>query len=62
MPLNRAVLNAALIAEAIRKAQKLTGKRQVDGDDVRRGFEALNITDARWREIGLPGFAAPVRI
>jgi len=59
---NRAVLNAALIAEAIRRAQNLTGKKQVNGDDVRRGFEALNITDARWKEIGLPGFAAPIHL
>ena len=59
---NRAVLNAALIVEAIRSAQNLTGKRQVNGDDVRRGFEALNITDARWKEIGLPGFAAPIHL
>ena len=54
--------NAALIAEAIRSAQNLTGKKQVNGDDVRRGFEALNITDARWKEIGLPGFAAPIHL
>ena len=59
---NRAVLNAALIAEAIRSAQSLTGKKQVNGDDVRRGFEALSITDARWKEVGLPGFAAPIHL
>jgi branched-chain amino acid transport system substrate-binding protein len=59
---NRAVLNSALIAEAIRTAQKLTGKKQVNGEDVRRGFEALNITDARWKEMGLPGFAAPIHL
>ena len=59
---NRAVLNAALIAEAIRGAQSLTGKKQVNGDDVRRGFEALSITDARWKEVGLPGFAAPIHL
>jgi branched-chain amino acid transport system substrate-binding protein len=59
---NRAVLNAALIAEAIREAQSLTGKKHVNGDDVRRGFEALNISDARWKDIGLPEFAAPIRL
>ena len=36
---DRAVLNAALVAEAIRTAQHLTGKKQVNGEDVRRGFE-----------------------
>ena len=51
---NRAVLNSALIAEAIRTAQQLTGKKQVNGEDVRRGFENLNISEARWKEMGLP--------
>ena len=59
---NRAVLNSVLIADAIRTAQKLSGKKQVNGEDVRRGFEALNITDARWKEMGLPGFASPIHL
>jgi branched-chain amino acid transport system substrate-binding protein len=59
---NRAVLNAVLIAEAIRTAQHLTGKKMVNGEDVRRGLEALSITAARWQEIGLPGFAAPIHL
>ena len=41
---NRAIWNSVLIAEAIRNAQKITGKKVVTGDDVRRGFEALDIT------------------
>jgi branched-chain amino acid transport system substrate-binding protein len=59
---NRGVMNAVLISEAIRTAQRLTGKKQVTGEDVRRGLEALNITDARWRELGLEGFAAPIHL
>ena len=59
---NRAVWNSVLIAEAIRTAQKITGKKNVDGEDVRRGFENLNITPARLKEIGLEGFAAPVHL
>jgi branched-chain amino acid transport system substrate-binding protein len=59
---DRAVLNAALVAEAIRTAQRLTGKKAVNGEDVRRGFESLNITDARWKQLGLPGFAAPIHL
>ena len=59
---DRGVLNAALVAEAIRTAQHLTGNKQVDGADVRRGFESLNITDARWKELGLPGFAPPIHL
>jgi len=59
---NRAVMNSAMIAEAIRTAQQLTGKKQVNADDVRRGFEALNITEARWKEMGFPNFASPVHL
>jgi branched-chain amino acid transport system substrate-binding protein len=57
---NRGVMNSVLVAEAIHNAQKLTGKKLVTGEDVRRGFETLNITAARWKELGLDGFAAPV--
>ena len=59
---NRGVMNSVLIAEAIHTAQQLSGKKQVTGEDVRRGLEALNITDARWTELGLPGFAAPIHL
>ena len=59
---NRAVCNSMLIAEAIRNAQQLTGKKQVNGEDVRRGFETLNITPARLKELGLEGFASPVKL
>ena len=59
---NRGVYNAVLIAEAIRNAQQITGKKVVTGDDVRRGLETLKISPARWKEIGLPDFGAPVEV
>ncbi|OYU49689.1 MAG: ABC transporter permease [Rhizobiales bacterium PAR1] len=59
---NRGVYNSMLIAEAIRTAQKITGKKAVNGEDVRRGFEALNITEARLKEMGMEGFANPMKI
>ncbi len=59
---NRGVLNGVLITEAISTTQRLTGKKQVNGEDVRRGLENLNITDARWNELGLEGFAAPIHL
>ncbi len=59
---NRGVYNSMLIAEAIRNAQKITGKKVVNGEDVRRGLEALDITDARLKEMGMTGFAAPVKL
>ncbi len=57
---NKGVYNSVLIAEAIRNAQKITGKKVVDGADVRRGLETLNITAARWKELGLPEFGSPL--
>jgi branched-chain amino acid transport system substrate-binding protein len=59
---NRGVLNAAIMAEAIRNAQQITGKKVVTGEDVRRGLESLNITDARLKELGMEGFARPFRV
>jgi branched-chain amino acid transport system substrate-binding protein len=59
---NRGVYNAMLIAEAIANAQKLSGKKVVTGEDVRRGLETLNITDARLKALGMEGFAAPVKV
>ena len=59
---NRGVLNSIIIAEAIRNAQKLSGKKQITGVEMRRGLETLNITQARLKEIGADGFAAPMKI
>jgi branched-chain amino acid transport system substrate-binding protein len=57
---DRGVMNSVLVAEAIRNAQKITGKKAVTGEDVRRGLETLKITAERWKELGLPDFAAPL--
>ena len=59
---NKGVYNSVMIAEGIRNAQKITGKKVVSGEDVRRGLETLNITAERWKELGLPEFAAPLAI
>lgn len=59
---NRGVYNSMLVAEAIRNAQRLTGKKVINGEDMRRGLETLNITEARLKELGMEGFAAPVKV
>jgi branched-chain amino acid transport system substrate-binding protein len=59
---NRGVFNTVLVAEAIRNAQKLTGKKVVTGPDVRRGLETLAISAARWSELGFPDFGTTVRV
>jgi branched-chain amino acid transport system substrate-binding protein len=59
---NRGVYNSMLIAEGIRNAQRLTGKKVINGEDMRRGLEALNVSEARLKEMGMDGFAAPVKV
>jgi branched-chain amino acid transport system substrate-binding protein len=59
---NKGVYNSVLIAEAIRNAQKLTNKKVVNGEDVRRGLETLNISAARWKELGLAEFGSPLAV
>ena len=59
---NRGVLNSIMIAEAIGNAQRITGKTQVTGEDVRRGLESLNITQDRLKQLGADGFAAPMSV
>ena len=59
---NRAVMNAVIVAEAIRNAQKLTGKKVITGPEMRRGLETLTITPARWKAIGLPDFGPPIHV
>lgn len=59
---NHGVYNSMLIAEAIRTAQKVTGKKVVAGEDVRRGLEGLNVDAARLKEMGLEGFSGPIKL
>jgi len=59
---NRGVMNAVLVSEAIRTAQKLTGKKVINGEDMRKGLENLDLSEARLKEIGLEGFTQPVKV
>lgn len=59
---NRGVYNSMLIAEGIRNAQKLTGKKAVTGEDVRRGLETINLTPERLKELGMDGFTDPLKL
>ena len=34
----------------------------ITGEDMRRGLETLNITEARLKELGAEGFAAPMKV
>jgi branched-chain amino acid transport system substrate-binding protein len=58
----RTVYQGMMVAEAIRNAQKLTGKKVINAEDMRRGLEALNVTEARLKELGMEGFASPLKV
>jgi branched-chain amino acid transport system substrate-binding protein len=57
---DRGVYVGVLIAEAIRTAQRLSGRRAITGKDMRRGLESLSISAGRWAQLGLPDFASPI--
>jgi len=57
---NRGVFNAVVLAEAIREAQAKTGKSVITGADMRDGLEAINLTEERLTELGLPNFTGAV--
>jgi branched-chain amino acid transport system substrate-binding protein len=59
---NRGVYNSMIIAEAIRSAQQVSGKKVVTGDDLRRGLESLNIDEGRMAAAGLAGFGSTVKV
>jgi branched-chain amino acid transport system substrate-binding protein len=58
---NRGVLNSMLGVEAIRTAQAKFGNKPLTGEQVRWGFENLNLTDARIKELGFEGMIKPLK-
>ena len=59
---NRGVYNSMLIVEGIRRAQELAGKTVIDATDMRVGLENLDITEERLKEMGMEGFALPMKL
>lgn len=59
---NRGLVAAMWTAEAIRTAMAIHGTNKVTGKHVRDGFEALDVDEARLKELGLPDFTIPVKI
>jgi branched-chain amino acid transport system substrate-binding protein len=60
---NRGVVNAMLSAEAIRTAlAKYGSKTAPTSEQVRWGFENLNLTDKRLEELGMKGFTHPIKV
>lgn len=53
---NRGFYAAMLAAEAALNAQKIAGKADINAADMLKGMEALEITEARMSELGMPNF------
>jgi branched-chain amino acid transport system substrate-binding protein len=60
---NRGMINAMLNAEAIRTAMvKYNLKTAPTGEQVRWGFENLNLTEAQLDKLGMKGMIRPLRV
>jgi branched-chain amino acid transport system substrate-binding protein len=59
---NRGLAEAMWATEAIAKAMEIHKKKEVTGEDVRDGLEALDITDERLEELGVLGMLAPLKV
>src|SRR5262249_37347436 len=59
---NRGLVNAMLTAEAIRTAMAKFGNKSLTSEQVRWGFENLNLTEARLDQVGMRGFTHPLKV
>jgi branched-chain amino acid transport system substrate-binding protein len=58
---NRGVVNAMYVVEAIRTAMGKE-KKAPSGEQMREGFEKLNLTEARLAQLGMKGFTHPIKV
>jgi branched-chain amino acid transport system substrate-binding protein len=59
---NRGLVNAMYSAEAIRTAMGRHGNKVLTAEQVRWGFENLNLTEPRLDQLGMKGFTHPVKV
>jgi branched-chain amino acid transport system substrate-binding protein len=59
---NRGLVNSMLGVEAIRTAQKKFGNKPLTGEQVRWGFENLDLTAERIKELGFEGMLRPLKV
>ena len=59
---NLGIVNGILNVEAVRVAQAKFGKKPLSGEQVRWGFENINIDDARLKELGALGLMQPIKL
>lgn len=58
---NRGIINSMIGVEAIRTAQEKFGKKPLTGEQIRWGFEHLNLTAERIKELGFEGMMRPLK-
>ena len=59
---NRGMVAAMWSSEAIRKAMEVHGTSEIRGKQVRDGLEALDVDEARLKELGMANFTIPVKV
>jgi branched-chain amino acid transport system substrate-binding protein len=59
---NRMLINAMFNVEAIRTAMTKYGNKPLTGEQVRWGFENLNVTEQRLEQLGMKGMTRPIRV
>ncbi|MHC0052354.1 ABC transporter substrate-binding protein [Actibacterium sp. D379-3] len=59
---NRGFYAAMLMTEAARKAQEIHGTPNIDAAMMRDGIEALEITEERMTELGMPNFGPAFKV
>ncbi len=59
---NRGVLNAIYNTEGIRTAMGKYGNKPLGGEEVRWGYENLDLNEQRLNELGLGGFMKPIKV
>jgi branched-chain amino acid transport system substrate-binding protein len=59
---NRTLINAMLNVEAIRTAMGKYGNKPLTGEQVRWGFEHLDISEQRLEQLGMKGFMRPLKV
>ena len=59
---NRGMINAMLNTEAMRTAMAKFGNKPLTGEQVRWGFENLNLTEQRLAQLGMKDMMQPLRV
>jgi branched-chain amino acid transport system substrate-binding protein len=59
---NRGLINSMLGTEAIRTAMAKFGNKPMTGEQVRWGFENLNLDAARIKQLGFEGMLGPLKV